>query len=49
MDSSIFYRRARFGWQLNGYNLANLRYFTGSYNDVYVLPGSPRSIHTTLS
>jgi iron complex outermembrane receptor protein len=49
MDGSIFYRRGRVGWQLNAYNLANKRYFTGSYNDVYVLPGSPRSIHTTIS
>jgi len=49
IDASIFYRRGRLGWQLNAYNLANKRYFTGSYNDVYVLPGSPRSIHTTIS
>jgi iron complex outermembrane recepter protein len=49
MDASIFYRRGHLGWQLNAYNLADKRYFTGSYNDVYVQPGSPRSIRTTLS
>jgi len=49
VDASIFYRRRHVGWQVNGYNLANKRYFTGSYSDVYVEPGSPRSIHTTIS
>jgi iron complex outermembrane recepter protein len=49
MDTSIFYRRGHLGWQLNAYNLADKRYFTGSYNDVYVQPGSPRSIRTTIS
>src|SRR5882762_8791113 len=49
MDASIFYRRGPLGWQVNAYNLADKRYFTGSYNDVYVQPGSPRSIRTTLS
>jgi iron complex outermembrane receptor protein len=48
-DASIFYRRGHLGWQINGYNLADKRYFTGSYNDVYVQPGSTRSIHTTIS
>jgi len=48
-DASIFYRRGRLGWQVNAYNLADKRYFTGSYNKVYVQPGSPRSIHTTIS
>jgi iron complex outermembrane receptor protein len=49
MDASIFYRRGHLGWQVNAYNLAGKRYFTGSYNNVYVQPGSPRSIHTTIS
>ena len=49
MDASVFYRRGHLGWQVNAYNLADTRYFTGSYNDVYVQPGSPRSIRTTLS
>jgi len=48
-DASIFYRRGRLGWQVNAYNLADKRYFTGSYNNVYVQPGRPRSIHTTIS
>jgi len=49
MDASIFYRRGHLGWQVNAYNLSDRRYFTGSYNNVYVQPGSPRSIHTTIS
>jgi iron complex outermembrane recepter protein len=49
MDASVFYRRGHLGWQVNAYNLADTRYFTGSYNDVYVQPGSPRSFRTTLS
>jgi iron complex outermembrane receptor protein len=49
MDASIFYRRGHLGWQVNAYNLADKRYFAGSYNDVYVQPGSPRSVHVTIS
>jgi iron complex outermembrane receptor protein len=49
IDASIFYRLRHLNWQLNAYNLADTRYFTGSYNNVYVQPGSPRSIHTTIS
>jgi len=49
MDASVFYRRGHLGWQVNAYNLADKRYFTGSYNNVYVQPGSPRSIHTTIN
>ncbi|HTQ60471.1 MAG TPA: TonB-dependent siderophore receptor [Candidatus Solibacter sp.] len=48
VDASIFYRRGHLSWQLNAYNLADTRYFTGSYNDVYVQPGSPRVFHTMI-
>jgi iron complex outermembrane receptor protein len=48
MDASIFYRRKHLNWQVNAYNLADKRYFTGSYNNVYVQPGSPLSIRTTI-
>jgi iron complex outermembrane recepter protein len=48
-DAAIFYRWGHLGWQVSDYNLADKRYFTGSYNDLYVKPGSPRSIHTTIS
>jgi iron complex outermembrane receptor protein len=48
VEASVFYRRGHLGWQINAYNLADKQYFTGSYNNVYVQPGSPRSIHTTI-
>jgi iron complex outermembrane recepter protein len=49
IDASMFYRRGALALQMNVGNLANTRYFTGSYNDVYVLPGSPRSVRATIS
>ena len=49
LDAAIFYRRGPLEWQLHVRNLTDTRYFAGSYNDVYVLPGSPRSVHTTLT
>lgn len=48
-DTSVFYRTGRLELRLNTYNLGDTRYFTGSYNNVYVNPGSPRSIHSTIS
>jgi len=47
-DASMFYHHGRWSWQLNAYNIANARYFTGSYNNIYVQPGSPLSIHTGI-
>jgi iron complex outermembrane recepter protein len=49
VEAAIFYRRGHFHWQFNASNLANKRYYTGSYNDLYVQPGSPRSVRTTLT
>ena len=34
--------------QLNVRNILNARYFTGSYNDVYVQPGAPRNATISL-
>jgi len=48
LDASAFYRRGRFHWQINANNLTSARYFTGSYNDLYVNPGEPRNIRTTV-
>ncbi len=47
-DASAFYRRGRFRWQINANNLANNRYFVGSYDALYVKPGEPRNIRTTI-
>lgn len=47
-DASVSYRVKRVSVQLNGYNLTNTRYFTGSYDMVYVKPGPPRSARVTI-
>ena len=47
-DASVSYRRGRLRLQLNLNNLLNKRYFAGSYSDVYVLPGSPRTARVTV-
>ena len=49
LDASVFYRRNRFSWQLNLNNLASTRYFTGSYDSLYVKPGEPRVLRSVVS
>lgn len=46
-DALVSYRRGRFRLQLNINNLLNKRYFTGSYDAFYVLPGAPRIARVT--
>lgn len=46
-DALVSYRRGRFRLQLNVNNLLNKRYFTGSYDALYVLPGPPRTARVT--
>jgi TonB-dependent siderophore receptor len=48
-DASLSYRRGRSHWQLNAFNLGDSRYASGSYNDIYVKPGEPRTIRGTVS
>jgi iron complex outermembrane recepter protein len=48
MDAAVFYRHGRFRLQLNVNNLLNKRYFTGSYDQYYVLPGAPRNARVTM-
>jgi iron complex outermembrane receptor protein len=45
--ASASYRRGRFRLQLNVNNLLNKRYFAGSYDAIYVLPGAPRTARVT--
>lgn len=47
-EAALYYTRGRFTAQLNASNLLDRRYFTGAYNDLYVLPGSPRSLRATI-
>ena len=49
VDASLTYRRGRAQWQVNANNIANKRYYSGSYNNVYVKPGEPRVIRGTVS
>lgn len=48
VDASVSYEWQHWRLQLNAYNLANARYFTGSYDNLYVKPGSPRSARVTV-
>jgi iron complex outermembrane recepter protein len=49
IDASVTYRRGRGQWQVNAGNLADKRYAAGSYNDLYVKYGEPRTIRGTMS
>ena len=49
VDASASYKRGRAHWQINAYNLGDARYASGSYNDIYVKPGEPRTIRGTVS
>ena len=44
VDASATYRKGRSQWQVNAYNVGDTRYASGSYNDIYVKPGDPRTI-----
>ncbi|MDR3763092.1 MAG: TonB-dependent siderophore receptor [Acidobacteriota bacterium] len=49
LDASLSYRRGHALWQVNASNLANKRYFSGSYNNMYVKPGDPRILRGSMS
>ena len=49
IDASAGYTRGHAQWRFNAYNLANVRYFRGSYSNVYVNPGEPRTLRATMS
>jgi iron complex outermembrane receptor protein len=49
VDASMTYKRGRAHWQINANNLGDKRYASGSYNNVYVKPGEPRTLRGTVS
>jgi iron complex outermembrane receptor protein len=49
VNASLTYHRGHAQWQVNANNIANKRYYSGSYNDVYVKPGEPRVVRGTMS
>jgi outer membrane receptor for monomeric catechols len=48
-ERNLSYTSGRYTRQLNLKNLTNERYFVGSYNDLYVNPGSTRSAMLNFS
>lgn len=48
MNANLTYAFGNMRVQLNGRNLLDRRYYTGSYNYLYVLPGHPRTAQLTL-
>ena len=44
MDTAIYYKRGRYRAQVNFNNVLDSRYFVGSYDEVYVLPGAPFNV-----
>ena len=49
VDVGLFYDRGPVSAQLNIDNLLDHEYAVGSYNNLYVLPGDPRTIRGTVS
>lgn len=49
VDGSLTYVRGHSKWQVNAFNLGDTRYASGSYNNVYVKPGEPRTVRGTVS
>lgn len=47
-EAALYYTRGRLHAQVNVSNLLDRRYFAGAYNDLYVLPGTPRSLRATV-
>jgi iron complex outermembrane receptor protein len=43
VNAALYYAFGRVEAQLNVHNLFDTRYFSGSYNNVYVQPGAPRT------
>ncbi len=48
MDAAIYFERGRFRSQINLSNVLDTKYFGGSYDRLYVLPGEPFSASVTL-
>lgn len=49
VDAALFYERENFRAQVNFNNVTDERYFSGSYNNVYVLPGAPFNVSASVA
>lgn len=48
MDTAVYYDRGKFHAQININNVLDERYFIGSYDSLYVLPGDPLTVRATV-
>ncbi len=49
VDASLTYHHGPAQWQINANNISDERYYSGSYDSLYVKPGEPRVIRGTVS
>ena len=49
LNAALYYERGPLHAQLNASNLLDRSYYSGSYDALYVSPGTPRSLLGTLS
>jgi iron complex outermembrane receptor protein len=49
VDASVSWTHGPAHLQVNALNLSDTRYASGSYNDIYVKPGDPRTIRGTVA
>lgn len=49
VDAALYYSRGRFRAQLNVSNALDREYYSGAYDPLYVLPGTPRQIRVSTT
>ena len=48
VDAALYYAHGRFSAQVNVSNLLDRTYYSGAYNALYVLPGTPRTLRASV-
>ena len=49
LDGALYYEKDDFRIQVNFNNITDKRHFTGSYDDLYVLPGEPFNVSASVT
>lgn len=49
LDAALYYEQERFSAQVNFKNITGEDYFSGSYNEFYVLPGDPFNVTASVA
>lgn len=49
LDAALYYEQERFSAQVNFKNITGEDYFSGSYNEFYVLPGDPFNVTASVT